>query len=417
MAGSQTSKGSSSRSRKRRIHERSSSPTEIRAGSASRTPSDRIVSYDARQGDARRGIQSTGRPTYSSSRATLPSLASAFALDRNDYRDSDAPASEAGALNSSTSAQDINSDVQSINEPRTPTMKPQSGTAASLQADNTDEWLKNLPMDIPNLYITPEKQSDSRSVQQRRLAIELAPAGDRCLLTNVSGKCIHGCHLVANSHYKIEKKQNYPLSKAWGDDFDINSRWNMFFLRADIHILYDGFEWMLIPKPDTLKRIVEVSGQRGKPGAISITEEFAPRKQRRTYEYYFLPHPKMRAPIDRYHVTTETVPSTSEGGQETRDCYEHRQCFTFPYSDIPPIESHVPPHLVIFDAMRKFIHIDNLKEQAALYELLQSILDSYHGHEDGIPDAAKYLDTMRRLFLHDWKLQVFLKKKKGEGKA
>jgi len=295
-------------------------------------------------------------------------------------------------------------------------MRPQFGTTANLKTDSANEWLKSFSADVPNLYITPEKQSDSRSVQQRELAIELAPNDDRCLITNVGGKCVHGCHILANSHWKIERKKRL-LEKAWG--FDIDTRWNMFFLRADLHVLFDAFEWMLIPKPSTLMHLVKVSKNRSAPGAKSITEEFAPRSNCLTFEYYFLPHPKMRAPIERYNVTTETVPSTEvQGSTETRDCYEHRQSFTFPYIDLNPIESHVPPHLVVFDAMRKYIFIDNLKDQEAIHELLQNILETYHGNEDGIPSAPDYLEMMRRLFIHDWQLQTFLKeKKKGKGKG
>ncbi|OSX56008.1 hypothetical protein POSPLADRAFT_1101952, partial [Postia placenta MAD-698-R-SB12] len=151
-------------------------------------------------------------------------------------------------------------------------------------------------------------------------AAHLAPTGSRCLLSLQEDKSVQGCHVVPRRTdiYTREK-----VAAWWGlDKFDVDSPFNIFLLRADIHCLWDQGHLMFVPEPhiikDYLARSVVPIG-----GASSLAELFE----------------ASDVPVYRYCVVAH------------RDLPDIEQNAAFPrdVKTLAYVESPVPPQFVIYN--------------------------------------------------------------------
>ncbi|EED81568.1 predicted protein [Postia placenta Mad-698-R] len=121
---------------------------------------------------------------------------------------------------------------------------------------------QKLPMNIPTgVPRTPERPKDRKpeackSNGEQRVntlksqVAQLAPTGSRCLLTNQEDRSVQGCHVVPR---RTDNRLRKRLAAWWGlKDFDIDTPFNLFLLRADIHSLWDKGHIIFVPEPQIL---------------------------------------------------------------------------------------------------------------------------------------------------------------------
>ncbi|EED85433.1 predicted protein [Postia placenta Mad-698-R] len=119
-----------------------------------------------------------------------------------------------------------------------------------------------LPMNIPTgVPRTPErpkvrKPEACKSNGEQRVntlksqVAQLAPTGSRCLLTHQEDRSIQGCHVIPR---RTDNRLRKRLAAWWGlKDFDIDTPFNLFLLRADIHSLWDKGHIIFVPEPQIL---------------------------------------------------------------------------------------------------------------------------------------------------------------------
>ncbi|KAF9805251.1 hypothetical protein IEO21_09120 [Rhodonia placenta] len=119
-----------------------------------------------------------------------------------------------------------------------------------------------LPMNIPTgVQRTPERSKDRKPEARKSngearvntlksQVAQLAPTGPRCLLTHQDDKSIQGCHVIPRRTDDDLRKQ---LAAWWGlEDFDIDTPFNLFLLRADIHSLWDKGHIIFVPEPQII---------------------------------------------------------------------------------------------------------------------------------------------------------------------
>ncbi|OSX63660.1 hypothetical protein POSPLADRAFT_1139134 [Postia placenta MAD-698-R-SB12] len=152
-------------------------------------------------------------------------------------------------------------------------------------------------------------------------AAYLAPTGSRCLLSLQDAKSVQGCHVVPR---RTDDDTCTTVAAWWGlEEFDVDSPFNIFLLRADIHSLWDKGHLMFVPEPhiveDYFARSIVPIGE-----ASSLAELFeAP-----------------GVPVYRYCVVAHRdLPETEENAAFPRDI-----------KILGYVESPVPPHFVIYNA-------------------------------------------------------------------
>ncbi|EED84979.1 predicted protein [Postia placenta Mad-698-R] len=152
-------------------------------------------------------------------------------------------------------------------------------------------------------------------------AAHLAPTGSRCLLSLQDDKSVQGCHVVPR---RTDDRTCAKVAAWWGlDDFNVDSPFNIFLLRADIHCLWDQGHLLFVPEPHIVedyvaRSIVPIDGGLS-PGEVSEASN---------------------GPVYRYCVVAHCdLPDTEENAAFPRDVK------TLGY-----IESRVPPQFVIYNA-------------------------------------------------------------------
>ncbi|EED78036.1 predicted protein [Postia placenta Mad-698-R] len=89
----------------------------------------------------------------------------------------------------------------------------------------------------------------------KSFAAQLAPTGSRCLLSLHENKSIQCCHVIPRRTSDDRRKR---LAAWWGlVDLDINSPFNIFLLRADIHYLWDKGHLIFVPEPQIIEEYLK----------------------------------------------------------------------------------------------------------------------------------------------------------------
>ncbi|KAF9803639.1 hypothetical protein IEO21_09609 [Rhodonia placenta] len=151
-------------------------------------------------------------------------------------------------------------------------------------------------------------------------AAYLAPTGSRCLLSLQEDKSVQGCHVVPR---RTDDDTCAQLAAWWGlDKFDVDSPFNIFLLRADIHCLWDQGLLMFVPEPHIIDEFLE---QDIVPinGGLSLDE----------------PSEVSDFPVYRYGVVAHCdLPVTKKNAAFPRNV-----------KTVGYVESRVPPHFVIYN--------------------------------------------------------------------
>ncbi|EED84323.1 predicted protein [Postia placenta Mad-698-R] len=152
-------------------------------------------------------------------------------------------------------------------------------------------------------------------------AARLAPTGSRCLLSLQDDKSVQGCHVVPR---RTDDRTCAKVAAWWGlDEFDVNSPFNIFILRADIHCLWDQGHLLFVPEPHIVEDYVARS-------IVPIDGGLSPDEPSEVSDF----------PVYRYCIVAHCdLPDTVENAAFPRD-----------FKTLGYIESRVPPHFVIYNA-------------------------------------------------------------------
>ncbi|KAF8120301.1 hypothetical protein EV363DRAFT_1373016 [Boletus edulis] len=226
---------------------------------------------------------------------------------------------------------------------------------------------------------TPEsrkKSGSSTGSKQKKSARAADPNSGQCLLTN-RPEAVETCHLVAGATTSDDVMQ---FEYAWGwrhGHFHLDTRHNLFFLRADWHHLFDQGSWTLIPDLSVLEKLhqVTVAGAPKDRSQINLNKTF----RRRHFKYHLLPMPELKAPICRF-----------ENPNNPREHSTHH----YPFTTLGPLVSHVKPQYVVVNTARK-LGKTPLSQLPQLQSLLQQV-SSHRKKDTAVARLQLILDLYER---------------------
>ncbi|EED77226.1 predicted protein [Postia placenta Mad-698-R] len=168
---------------------------------------------------------------------------------------------------------------------------------------------------------TPEPEDEPCYSNLKSCAAQLAPTGSRCLLSLQDDKSVQCCHVVARS---TTHKTRQNLAAWWGlVDFDINTPFNIFLLRADVHSMWDQGDLLFMPEPEVIKKYLAQSIVPIDVG-MSLGEPFE----------------VCHGPIYKYCVVAHRdVPDTDKNSAFRRE-----------FKTVGYVYSRVPPQFAIYNA-------------------------------------------------------------------
>ncbi|KAF9239458.1 hypothetical protein BU15DRAFT_61966 [Melanogaster broomeanus] len=122
------------------------------------------------------------------------------------------------------------------------------------------------PTPAPRARGDPSSISDS----QKELARKADPNGGNCLIANSDGDITEACHILARStaNTKLDK-----LERVWGmkkGDLNVDSRFNLVFLRSDWRKRFDAGGWFLMPDDKILCNLERTYMSRRHPWSLSV---------------------------------------------------------------------------------------------------------------------------------------------------
>ncbi|EIW80203.1 hypothetical protein CONPUDRAFT_144390 [Coniophora puteana RWD-64-598 SS2] len=339
---------------------------------------------------------------------------------------------------------------------------------------------------------TPENRppGSGRSKMQKELAMIASPDKDKCIITGTrSSKAVEGAHLLGHKHGK--NKSDVPwctqdkFDKAWGGRNAFDSRFNMFLVDVSLHKRFDSprWEWMLVPAPDAIRKLKELTQQRfGADGKTIPTKDSVSINKTYRFEhstYYFVSRKRTAYGITRWDVgdsggfvvdddlrkaadgydsedgtvslkdkvlLTEREAYDEDGAQEDADLVVEEDSGVFsgspapleldvelgiesdadseadpeadreadyprligtyvhPFKKLGPIESHVSPQFVVFDAMRKYLPLEEPEKKKLLANLGQILKENKVGDKH---TAVEMLKDMEHMFDRSWDLAQF----------
>ncbi|CUA71359.1 hypothetical protein RSOLAG22IIIB_04574 [Rhizoctonia solani] len=166
---------------------------------------------------------------------------------------------------------------------------------------------------------------------------QAAPDGERCFITR-HRKPLRCGHLIACS---IDTEKQRLLEAAWGmksGEFDSHALQNIFWLKVDMHTMFDRYTWLILPAEKDLKKVIDFNHRRASKHAPSHFLTALPGK---TWEYHFLSL-GYEDPIVRF-------------GDDPKSYTVHES----PYTSLSPLRSHLHPFYVIYNVGEK---VHNIKD-------------------------------------------------------
>ncbi|KAF9232395.1 hypothetical protein BU15DRAFT_81308 [Melanogaster broomeanus] len=212
-----------------------------------------------------------------------------------------------------------------------------------------------------------KKMRASTSSIQKQLARKTHPNHGLCLLTRRGEPVVETCHLVAGSTKRHTITQ---LEYAWGlryNSLNLDSRFNMFFLRSDWHTLFEPravaairsrriwkpFAFVPLPNKNAKgRRNVNLDGGWG---------------ESTTFQYHVLCTPDLKEPIHRF-----------DGPEKDAGYTVHS--LSFP--NLGPLTSHVRPHFVVANSALKLTRL-------ALAQLLGQLAETLAQISHETPQSAR----------------------------
>ncbi|EKM78401.1 hypothetical protein AGABI1DRAFT_114689 [Agaricus bisporus var. burnettii JB137-S8] len=198
-------------------------------------------------------------------------------------------------------------------------------------------------------------------INQRRSLIENLP----------NDITVEYCHMMSRNHARNEDLMA-SLEWYWNMPYgslNLNTRYNIFFAGADLHIHHGMNSWALLPDDTTINQyydmLVTVSGvemaEKSKFPEIQLPKD--------GFQYRFIPlGDSMKQ--NRILRQNEHAPPPNK---------DQFTIHFYPFDTLPPIRSHLHPKFVIFELGRKFHELVE-KDSAAANAAVSSypILDRVH---------------------------------------
>ncbi|KAF9801614.1 hypothetical protein IEO21_10079 [Rhodonia placenta] len=178
-----------------------------------------------------------------------------------------------------------------------------------------------LKMDKRSKSKADKPEGEPRGSNLKLYAAHLAPTGSRCLLSLQEDKSVQGCHVVPR---RTDDRTCAKVAAWWGlDEFDVDSPFNIFLLRADIHCLWDQGHLMFVPEPHIIdsylaQDIVPIGGASSLAKLFEVSD----------------------VPVYKYCIVAHRdLPETEENAAFPRDI-----------KILGYVESPVPPQFAIYNA-------------------------------------------------------------------
>ncbi|KAF9233454.1 hypothetical protein BU15DRAFT_80114 [Melanogaster broomeanus] len=215
--------------------------------------------------------------------------------------------------------------------------------------------MKSLPSKEGHTPIGRKKKGSSNSSKQKTQAREANPNHSLCLLTRRGEPVVETCHLVAGSTKPHTLTQ---LEYAWGlrhSSLNLDSRFNVFFLRSDWHTLFDRGLWLLVPQLEDLETLRNrTTSNKNAKGRRKVNIDGGWGEET-TFQYHVLCTPDLKEPIHPFDGPEKDAGYTVHG---------------LPFPNLGPLISHVRPHFVVANSAPKLTRL-------ALAQLLDMIIYLY----------------------------------------
>ncbi|KAJ7218976.1 hypothetical protein B0H12DRAFT_326864 [Mycena haematopus] len=313
------------------------------------------------------------------------------------------------AFDPKSSFSEDDSDMESEDEPQTRVIDSDLDDCESDSStdDPKDGDYTEGPSKVPKINgpgVSPYKRSvgnkSAPSIQKKRVK-DADPNHAVCLLTNAATPTTarQFSHVLerSTSHAILTILEWWWQMEYW--TLYIDTRFNIFALRADWHLAMDGGDWALVPKHDLITQVLkwteEVMGR--DPAALEkrrpISQMF--RKQAK-FQYYMLPlSPQMK------HTELHRFPEPSENFDPVAIVPRAVSVLhTHPFSTIGPLTSHVHPHFVIYSVGQKLANLTenmNRADSDALYSDLAVAASFGHEADEMRPVTVKNRDSIDTL--------------------
>ncbi|KAF7759616.1 hypothetical protein Agabi119p4_11311 [Agaricus bisporus var. burnettii] len=216
-------------------------------------------------------------------------------------------------------------------------------------------------MDYNNVISAKTKKrvdSADASVNQRRCLVENCP----------NERAVQYCHLVAK---KWTKDEDFMTSLEWfwqlkHRELNLDTRYNIFFAGASLHILHDNDSWGLLPPEGSVNqyynelRII---------GGIAFADRKAfPIIPNGIFSYRLIP---LKA-----YMRSICIARQENHAQDRPIATTDFKIHVYPFDELPEIRSHVHPKFAIVELGRKLseLCIDTLKSLIDSFPVLGSVL-------------------------------------------
>ncbi|KAJ3710736.1 hypothetical protein C8R42DRAFT_781333 [Lentinula raphanica] len=186
--------------------------------------------------------------------------------------------------------------------------------------------------------------------------IASAPHRNRCLITHIAGIEVQFCHLLARATNLNFIRYLEWLSGLLPGELNVNSRYNIVCLKAEIHILMDNSGFILLPSKEVLLSLQELcKWNETRPDwedrrLFKACEEY-PELKAASYEYSFLP---IHLPANRKFSRIKLVTSSNGELVETSPAQWTDYTSNFQKNpDLQRLKSHAHPFFVCCHAYQQ----------------------------------------------------------------
>ncbi|QRV85144.1 HNH endonuclease [Ceratobasidium sp. AG-Ba] len=189
-------------------------------------------------------------------------------------------------------------------------------------------------------YKTPRRHktgSNTSAAAKEKLG-HVATVPYRCLVTSCE-RPLHVCHVLARA---TPMTKIWQLERAWGlspGRLNLDTTRNLIYLTPDMHQLFDRKDWALVPQLSWLRSLwMDIS-----EGSSEVS--FQDFSQQQIVDFIFLPLGEFPKAFLRF-----------SGSAPPETCL-------FPFTDLPPIRSHIHPFFAICNVAEKEIHYRTLDQK------------------------------------------------------
>ncbi|EED85741.1 predicted protein [Postia placenta Mad-698-R] len=219
-----------------------------------------------------------------------------------------------------------------VHEPEhEPKPEPNHGKRKRDVTDDGDECAlsrEDTPVDATPKRRVKRKVCIKEDARQR--AVKKSQNEGACIISGFKDKSIQHCHVLPRA---TKPHVLTPLEWWWGIEggLNVDSSHNAAFLRADLHVLWDRGDIVVMPMPGVTKEYLRKWEDGGRHKVLEAIDE------NKIHEYWVTPHPDLVA-----------------GARPPPDNSPIRQEFSYRFDKVGIIRSHAKPHFMVLNAAMKF---------------------------------------------------------------